>query len=120
MGNSHWQLWSPKHEILSTAMYSGYSPPQNFWQRMTGKTVSDGCPPKLTHHYNFRRRLVAYGSSPKVVPDSASAQTDLRRLQTAEVPHRRRLEELTGYPTISRILREEERSRRTSNLPPRV
>merc|ERR1711964_48794 len=32
----------------------------------------------------------------------------------------RRLEELTGYSTISRIIREEERSRRTSNLPPRV
>merc|ERR1711964_421443 len=32
---------------------------------------------------------------------------------------RRRLQDLTGYPkfTISRIIREEERSRRTSNLP---
>merc|ERR1711964_46003 len=117
--NNCWQLWSPDFEILSKAMYSGYSPPQqHVWGRMTGKTVYDGRSPILTHH--FHRRLAAYGSSPKVVPDSASAQTDLRRLQTAEVPHRRRLEELTGYPTISRILREEERSRRTSNLPPRV
>lgn len=33
---------------------------------------------------------------------------------------RRRLQELTGYRTINRLLREEKRSRRTSNLPDRV
>jgi len=60
-----------------------------------------------------RRRLaseaVDYGSPPTADPRKALSHR-----------HRRRLEELTGYPTISRILREEERSRRSSNLPPRT
>merc|ERR1711964_257657 len=59
---------------------------------------------------DFRRRLVS---------EAAVSYDDWGSRKALPARPRRRLEELTGYPTISRILREEERSRRTSNLPPR-